>query len=298
MYFQNHVVETAEELLEILNLRGSFQLVIPVAAFHLAHTLGQLLDGDGNVAVGVEQHGGDKGKSKQIEQQQPPERSAELVQKIRGRTKQQQSADFRNCVTFHNQAGRNVTGQAGAAGHKVRLAGINDGAIQPGQGKATVLNKAGIGIQALQQRFGTHGCADPDLGYIIIAHQPGFAVAGNRKPGISGLGRRQHQVLIPEIAAAGGWAVAQRGQQFVTVRAVKEIEITGFYIANAVLQAGQDILLGQVAAQRAAGIVILGAGGQRDQFQRARVDFVHLAADLFRIDLRCAGKALPKIAQH
>ena len=82
MYFQNHVVETAEELLEILNLRGSFQLVIPVAAFHLAHTLGQLLDGDGNVAVGVEQHGGDKGKSKQIEQQQPPERSAELVQKI------------------------------------------------------------------------------------------------------------------------------------------------------------------------------------------------------------------------
>lgn len=34
MYFQNHVVETAEELLEILNLRGSFQLVIPVAAFH------------------------------------------------------------------------------------------------------------------------------------------------------------------------------------------------------------------------------------------------------------------------
>lgn len=104
--------------------------------------------------------------------------------------------------------------------------------------------------------------------------------------------------MIPEIAAAGGWAVAQRGQQFVTVRAVKEIEITGFYIANAVLQVGQDILLGQVAAQRAAGIVILGAGGQRDQFQRARVDFVHLAADLFRIDLRCAGKALPKIAQH
>ena len=203
-----------------------------------------------------------------------------------------------NGVAFHNQAGRNVTGQAGAAGHKVRLAGINDGAIQPGQGKATVLHKAGIGIQALQQRFGTHGCADPNLGYIIIVHQPGFAVAGNRKPGISGLGRRQHQVLIPEIAAAGGWAVAQRGQQFVTVRAVKEIEITGFYIANAVLQVGQDILLGQVAAQRAAGIVILGAGGQRDQFQRARVDFVHLAADLFRIDLRCAGKALPKIAQH
>lgn len=67
--------------------------------------------------------------------------------------------------------------------------------------------------------------------------------------------------MIPEIAAAGGCAVAQRGQQFVTVRAVKEIEITGFYIANAVLQAGQDILLGQVAAQRAAGIVILGAGG-------------------------------------
>ena len=70
--------------------------------------------------------------------------------------------------------------------------------------------------------------------------------------------------MIPEIAAAGGWAVAQRGQQFVTVRAVKEIEITGFYIADAVPQVGQDILLGQVAAQRAAGTsVILGAGGQQ-----------------------------------
>lgn len=32
-----------------------------------------------------------------------------------------------------------MTGQAGAAGHKVRLAGINDGAIQPGQGKANIV---------------------------------------------------------------------------------------------------------------------------------------------------------------
>ena len=61
---------------------------IPASLIVESHTVPEvgtlLLDGDGNVAVGVEQHGGDKGKSKQIEQQQPPERSAELVQKIRG----------------------------------------------------------------------------------------------------------------------------------------------------------------------------------------------------------------------